>query len=236
MEFQIKINTSDKLALRDPEDTPLGRSIVRKGLVLMDELGLEHFTFKKLAHEINTTEASIYRYFENKHRLLLYLLTWYWNYMEYLVVFSLHNLNDPKQKLQKIIALMVSPLPDGLDNSGMDKKALHNLVIAESSKAYLIREVEEINSVRLFKPYKDLCGRIAGIMREYNPTYPYPHSLSSTLIEMAHFQHYFMLHLPSLTNFSAKKDPNEIILFLDNLVFSTLSQSGLNNPTSELGS
>jgi AcrR family transcriptional regulator len=224
-----------KLALRDPEDTPLGRSIVRKGLVLMDELGLEHFTFKKLALEINTTEASIYRYFENKHRLLLYLLTWYWNYMEYLVVFSLHNLNDPKEKLKKIIALMVNPLPDGLDNSGMDKKALHNLVIAESSKAYLVREVEEINQVQLFKPYKDLCSRIAKIMHEFNPHYPYPNSLSSTMIEMAHFQHYFMLHLPSLTNFSAKKNPEEIIQFLDNLVFATLSPSSQSTPTEEEG-
>ena len=134
---------------------------------------------------------------------------------------------------------LVAELPAGRRAACLDTAhafaAGHDLR-SEAGRTELIREVEEINSVRLFKPYKDLCGRIAGIMREYNPTYPYPHSLSSTLIEMAHFQHYFMLHLPSLTNFSAKKDPNEIILFLDNLVFSTLSQSGLNNPTSELGS
>lgn len=224
MEFQIKIHASEKLALRDPEDTALGRNIVRKGLILMDELGLEHFTFRKLAAEINTTEASIYRYFENKHRLLLYLITWYWNYLEYLVVFHLQNLNDPEQKIKKVIDLLVNDLPDGLDNSGIDKRALHHLVIAESSKVYLVREVEEINQVRLFKPYKDLCARIAGIFQEYDPHYPFPRSLSSTLLEVAHFQYYFMLHLPSLTDFAQDKKAENIIKYMNHLVFTTLKK------------
>jgi len=77
MQFQIKIHASERLAIRDPEDTTLGRNIVRQGLILMHKLGYEHFTFKKLADEMHTTEASIYRYFENKHRLLLYILSWY---------------------------------------------------------------------------------------------------------------------------------------------------------------
>ena len=38
---------------------------------------VEEFTFRKLAQKINTTEASVYRYFENKHRLLIYILAWY---------------------------------------------------------------------------------------------------------------------------------------------------------------
>lgn len=35
--------------------------------------GYEAFTFKKLAEDIGTTEAGIYRYFENKYKLLVYL-------------------------------------------------------------------------------------------------------------------------------------------------------------------
>ena len=92
MEFYIKINATEELAHRDPEDTTLGRNIIRKGLILMYELGFEQFTFKKLAAEINTTEASIYRYFENKHRLLVYLINWYWSYLEYKVVFYTNNI------------------------------------------------------------------------------------------------------------------------------------------------
>ena len=224
MQFQIRIQPSERLALRDPEDTALGRNIVRQGLILMHKLGFEHFTFKKLADEMNTTEASVYRYFENKHRLLLYILNWYWSYLEYLVMFSLQNLTDPRLRIRRVIELLVRELPPELDNSGYDKKALFEIVVSESSKAYLTREVEEINKVKLFKPYKDLCGRIAGLLSEYNPAYPYPHSLSSTLIEMAHYQYFFMVHLPSLTDFKEDKRIENIIGFLEHLVFSSLEK------------
>jgi AcrR family transcriptional regulator len=222
MELQIKISASERLALRDPEDTVLGRNIVRKGLILIHELGLEQFTFKKLANEINTTEASIYRYFENKHRLLLYLLTWYWNYMEYMVVFHLQNMTDPTLKIKKIIELLVKDLPESVGLTGIDNKALHYIVIAESSKVYLTHEVESINKDKLFKPYKDLCARIADIFLDYNKEYPYSHSLSSTLMETSHFQYYFMLYLPSLTDFGAKKNEDHIIQYLEHVIFNAL--------------
>lgn len=225
MQFKIKIHTSDRLALRDPEDTALGRRIVRQGLLLIHQLGLEAFTFKKLAAELGTTEASLYRYFENKHRLLLYLLTWYWNYLEYLVVFNLNNLDSSEEKIHRIINLLVRELPDGFDDSGIDKKALHQIVVAESSKAYLTREVNEINQSQLFKPFKDLCGRIAEVFKEYNPEYPFPRSLSSTLLEMAHFQYHFMLNLPSLTDFGQDKREENVVAYLENLVFSALRKS-----------
>ncbi|GAB4491006.1 MAG: TetR/AcrR family transcriptional regulator [Saprospiraceae bacterium] len=225
MQFQIRIQPNSTLVLRDPEDTPLGRNIVRQGLILMYKLGYEQFTFKKLADEIGTTEASIYRYFVNKHRLLLYILNWYWNFLEYLVVFSLQNMTDPEQKIRKVIELLVLELPDGMDNSGFDKKALYEIVIAESSKVYLTREVEQINHGQLFKPYKDLCARIADLFREYNPHYPYPRSLASTLLEMAHYQSFFMAHLPRLTDFSEDKRVENVLAFLENLVFAAIRKS-----------
>ena len=224
MSFQIRIQTGEKLALRDPEDTVLGRNIVRKGLILMHKLGFEQFTFRKLAKSMNTTEASVYRYFENKHRLLLYILTWYWNYLEYLVVFQLQNLENSEEKIRRVIELLVHQLPNGPDDSEFDKEALYGIVIAESSKVYLTREVNEINKIKLFKPYKDLCGRVADLFSEYNPTYPYPRSLSSTLIEMAHFQHFFMEHLPNLTDFQDDKRVERIQAFLESLVFSALDK------------
>ena len=222
MKFQIRIQPHQRLALRDPEDTVLGRNIVRHGLLLLHKLGFEQFTFKKLALEINTTEASIYRYFENKHRLLLYILNWYWNFLEYLVVFYLQNLSDPRQKIKKVIELLTHELPDAVEQSGMDKKALYEIVIAESSKTYLTKEIEEINEVKLFLPYKDLCARIAELFLEYNPHYPYPRSLASTLVEMAHFQSYFMLHLPRLTDAKGEEGVKTVAAYLEHLAFSCL--------------
>ncbi|MBL7784084.1 MAG: TetR/AcrR family transcriptional regulator [Saprospiraceae bacterium] len=222
MNLQFSIQPNEKLALRNPESTELGRKIVREGLLLIQELGYEHFTFKKLAENIQTTEASIYRYFENKHRLLLYFLTWYWNLLEFTVVTSIQNMTDPALKIGKVIDILTSPLPEIAEAAGMNKTALQSVAIAESSKVYLIKEVDDINRERLFKPYKDLCGRIASLFSEFNPAYPYPRSLASTLVEMSQFQPYFKEHLPALTDFTEPKEGKQIADYLNHLVFSSL--------------
>ena len=230
MNLQISIQPSLKLALRDPESSALGRKIVREGILLMSQLGYEQFTFKKLAETVDSTEASIYRYFENKHRLLLYFLTWYWNYVEYQAVVSLQNLDNPEVKIKKIIEILTADLPNWADSSGINKSALQEIVIAESSKAYLTKEVDAINREQLFKPYKDLCQHIGNVFKTYQPDYPYPRSLASTVVEMAQFQPYFMEHLPALTDFGGKRDGAKVAAFLENLVFATLKNSVQTTP------
>lgn len=222
MQIQIKVQASEKLALRDPDGTELGRKIVRQGAILLQELGYEQFTFRKLAHEMNTTEASVYRYFENKHRLLLYILTWYWHYLEYNVVFSLQNLDDTSLKIKKVVEILSNEPHGDLDQSGINIKAVYKIFIAESSKVYLTKEVSSINEERLFQPYKDLCALIAQLFQDYNPGYPYPRSLASTLIEMAHFQPFFKDNLPALTDFGHEPGNARVAAFLDHLVFSAL--------------
>ena len=78
MEVQLQIKMNEKLFLRDPEQTELGKKIIRHSIQLIYKHGFELFTFKKLAEDIGTTEAGIYRYFENKHRLLIYITAWYY--------------------------------------------------------------------------------------------------------------------------------------------------------------
>jgi len=56
------------------------------------------------------------------------------------------------------------------------------------------------------------------------PKYKYPHSLASTIIEMAHIQNFFMNNLPSLTDFNKTKDEVEIIKFLEDLVFKSIEK------------
>ncbi len=82
--------------------------------------------------------------------------------------------------------------------------------------------MSQINKDRLFKPYKDLCSLIAGIIMEFNPEYTHPRSLASTIIEMAHLQVFFMHHLPSLTDFGDDKDEQLVVEYLEDLVFSCI--------------
>jgi hypothetical protein len=222
MDFQLSFKVNEHIYLRDPETSELGKQIVKNAIDLIYELGFEHFTFKKLATKMSTTEASIYRYFENKHRLLLYILNWYWSYMEFLVDFTIQNIQDPKEKLIKIINLFTQSLPESVGQLDYNKSYLNQIVLSESSKVYLIKEVKEINSYQVFKPYKDLCNKISEVMLSLNPTYTYSRSLSSTLIETAHSQQYFSKNLPRLTDISTDKDEKFVFNYLNQLVFSAL--------------
>ncbi|HYC85256.1 MAG TPA: TetR/AcrR family transcriptional regulator [Chryseosolibacter sp.] len=223
MDFQVRFNVNNKIYLRDPESTEIGRHIVKSAIDLIYELGFELFTFKKLAVEIDSTEATIYRYFENKHRILLYILNWYWSYMEFLVDFRLQNISAKKEKLKIIIDLLTHELPESTGKFDYNKKYLNQIVLAESSKVYLTKEVTEINKNEVFKAYKDLCARIAEVIKSYNPKYKYPKSLATTIIETSHAQQYFSIYLPRLTDSTPKNKSTFTAEFLEDLLFKALA-------------
>jgi AcrR family transcriptional regulator len=225
IELQIKMN--DKLFLRNPEQSELGRKIIMHSILLIHRNGFEAFTFKKLAEDIGTTEAGVYRYFENKHRLLIYIVAWYWTWLEYQVMYRTNNISDPFIKLKLIIKLLATTVEDDLSTSYVNESLLHQIIITEGSKTFLTKRVSEDNKDKLFKPYKDLCAHIAKIILECNPVYNYPKSLASTIIEMAHFQNFFKDHLPSLTDFGESKDESNTVSFLENMLFRVLTKEGL---------
>jgi AcrR family transcriptional regulator len=215
---------NEELFLRDPIGSELGKKIIKHSIQLIHKNGFEGFTFKKLAVDIGTTEAGIYRYFENKHRLLLYIIAWYWSWLEYQISFQTNNITDPSVKLKKVITILATTVEDNIDTSYVDESLLHQIVISEGSKAYLTRQVGEDNKHQFFKPFKDLCAVIAGIILECNPKYRFPKSLASTIIEMAHFQNFFMKNLPALTDFEKNAGDAKIISFLEDLVFSSIKK------------
>ena len=105
--LSININVGSELYLKNPDSSDLGKKIISNSILLIDELGFEVFTFKKLSIKINSPESSIYRYFENKHTLLIYLVSWYWKWIEYQLVFATANINSSKEKLIKSITILV---------------------------------------------------------------------------------------------------------------------------------
>ncbi|WP_420387456.1 TetR/AcrR family transcriptional regulator [Roseivirga sp.] len=200
----LKLHMNENLYLKDPQDTDLGRKIVSCSIQLIDELGLEAFTFKKLSLEIDSTEASIYRYFENKHKLLVYLITWYWTWLEYRIEFETNNIQNDLERLERALQLITEK--KCYDNSfpDVDETALQRIVINESDKTYLTKQVDMDNKIGLFRGYKSLCNGIAAMVKAINPDYPYAHSLISTCLQAAHQQVFFAEHLPSLTDYSCE--------------------------------
>ena len=206
MSIEIKISLNNGLYLKEPQDSKLGRKIIQYSIILIDEFGFEAFTFKKLAEKINSTEASIYRYFENKHILLLFLVNWYWEWVNYLIRINTINVEDPKKKLEIIIHSFVSASQENPSVDYVNESKLHNIVIAEGGKAYHTKEVDTENSKGFFSSYKQLATTVSQVISEINSDFKYPFALATNLFEMSNNHIYFARHLPRLTDITVEKD------------------------------
>jgi AcrR family transcriptional regulator len=219
-DLHIHIEIDPELYSKNPDSSELGKKIISNSIELINEIGFDLFTFKKLGQKINSPESSIYRYFENKHKLLIYLTSWYWTWMEYKLVFATTNINSPSKRLDKALDLLTKPILIDNDFSYVNEIMLSEIIFSESIKAYHTKNVDEANSKGSYTAYKSVVNRVGELILEINPTFKYPHMLISTVIEGAHHQKYFSEHLPALTDLS--KDKEAITNFYKELVFNFL--------------
>jgi AcrR family transcriptional regulator len=194
---KMRVEVNSKLFLKDPFSSELGVLIVQEGSQLIQELGMEHFTFKKLGVKIGSTEAAIYRYFENKHKLLLYLSAWYWAWLEHNLVFGTANQADPVERLSIAIRLLVEG-PIYKQNDFLDPEILRSIVINESIKGFLTKEVDLEHESGIFSQVYKFGDRISSIITELNPDYLYPKTLVSTILESSLLQTFNSQHLPGM--------------------------------------
>ena len=212
----INIEINPHLYVKNPLHTKLGKKIIAQSVLLIDEIGLEQFTFKKLATKISSAEASVYRYFNSKHQLFVYLLNWYWEWMIMRVRINTLNIVDAKVQMEKVLDLLVDVQNRKSMVACLDEEALHRIVVTEGAKAYHTKLVDEDNSEGFFLAYKRLCQDIANIILRLAPTYPYPRAMASTLVETANNNIYFAQHLPRLTDLNAKN--NDVPIQVKNLL------------------
>ena len=196
----FKIIVNEKLYLKDPETSELGKKIIQNSILLIDEIGLEHFTFKKLGEKIRSNESSIYRYFENKHKLAIYLSAWYWGWIEYKLIFATNNIQNPNEKLAKAITVITEKIEDDDSTKHINESVLNKIIISEFNKTLYTKEVDEENKDGYFLVYKKIINQLAGIIHEANPDYPYPKSLASTIVEGSLHQHFLNDHLKTITD------------------------------------
>ncbi len=219
--LNINIVIAPHFYTKDPSSTDLGKKIVSQSIAMINELGFEAFTFRKLGVEIGSNESSIYRYFDSKHALLVYLINWYWSWVEYKLVFATTNIISAEEKLNHAIVLLTQGIKEDNKVSFINEVLLHKIIISESSKAYHTSEIDTENAKGFYKTYKRVVQRVSDLVLEINPTYEFPHMLVSTVIEGAHHQRYFSEHLPALTDF--EKGKNNIVRFYTSLVSSLIT-------------
>ncbi|MFL1012335.1 TetR/AcrR family transcriptional regulator [Flavisericum labens] len=214
----LKIAVPEQIYVKDPESSDLGKRIIKHSILLIDEIGFDSFTFKKLGKLIGSNESSIYRYFESKHKLLLYLSSWYWAWIEYQLVFETYSLK-PKDKLEKAIEIVTRSVKEDPNYSHINKIALNQIMVNENSKSFLTKEVDQENKDGYFVIYKRLVHRISEMILENNPKYKFSLSLASTILEGSLHQHFLKDHFVSITDCNAGLTPTE---FYKNLVIKTV--------------
>jgi AcrR family transcriptional regulator len=210
----VKISVPDKVYLKDPETSDLGKRIIENSILLIDELGFDSFTFKKLGIRIASNESSIYRYFESKHKLLLYLSSWYWAWLEYQLVIETFSLSNSKEKLKKAVAIVTNTDAFDRDFSHINEVVLYKIIVNESSKSFLTKEVDSENKEGYFEIYKRLITRLSDMMLAINPNYEFALSLASTVLEGGLQQHFLKSHFPSITSCKNDKTPTDFFLQL----------------------
>jgi AcrR family transcriptional regulator len=215
----LKIAVPDKIFIKDPETSDLGKRIVENSIFLIDEIGFDNFTFKKLGTKIGSNESSIYRYFESKHKLLLYLSSWYWAWLEYQLVVETFSLSDAHLKLDKAIEMVTKTVEIDSDFSHINEVVLYRIIVNESSKSFLTKEVDSENKEGYFVIYKRLITRLEEMILAINPKYQYALSLASTILEGGLHQHFLQEHFPSITNCKNGETPTN---FLSQLVKNAL--------------
>lgn len=200
MTISVSIKVNESVYVKDPKTSKLGERIVSASIDMIVDLGFEGFTFKKLALQIGSTEASIYRYFESKNMLLLYLTSWYWEWMRYRLSMALANIEDPSERLSRAVQLLTNEVTEDGQFSHIDEVKLAEIINNESAKVYMNKSVDDTNSTGVFLPYKHMVAEISDIVLEINPEFKYPHMLISTVVEGCHHQRFFADHLPRLTD------------------------------------
>ncbi|MEI8117321.1 MAG: TetR/AcrR family transcriptional regulator, partial [Flavobacteriia bacterium] len=84
--------------------------------------------------------------------------------------------------------------------------ALKQIVINESPKVLLTKNVDDDNKNGTFSEYKKVVEFVSAIILEINPSYEFPNMLISTMIEGSNQQRFFAAHLPRLTNINQEDD------------------------------
>jgi len=210
----LKLQVPDKIYIKDPESSDLGKRIIEHSILLIEEIGFDSFTFKKLGAKIGSNESSIYRYFESKHKLLLYLTSWYWAWIEYQLVFATHNMPNKEEQLFKAIEVVTMAIKEDVTFTHINEVVLNKIVVNEYSKSYLTKEVDIENKQGYFMVYKNLVKRLSDFISGVDKSYEFPSSLASTIVEGSLHQHYLKSHFSSITDCNQKTTPTDFFINL----------------------
>ncbi|MBK7945384.1 MAG: TetR/AcrR family transcriptional regulator [Flavobacteriales bacterium] len=219
--LHMDVQVRERVYTKDPSSTELGHRIIAEGIRLIDELGFERFTMAKLAHALGTAEASVYRYFANKHRLLVYLVDWYWAWREIKLAFDTANIADKRERLERGLRSVTSPITERGQHEYVDLQALYRIATNESAKAWFTKDVEPGDKDGHFGSFVRLSHRLRDLILEAKPGHAYAHDLAALVLEGTGSLRFFHEQLPALFGKQAK-GKDSVADMLQHLVFASI--------------
>ena len=142
----------------------------------------------------------------------MFLTSWYWEWVRFLIQINIKNVDCPRKQLKIAIKYLVLATAENPMNKYINENLLHKLVIKEGGKAYHINEVDDENKAGMFLSYKFLVKLVSDIISAIDPKFPYSASLASNLFEMANNQIYFAEHIPRLTSLKPGKNIDQDLI------------------------
>jgi len=197
---QMVLQLNDQLYVKDPSSSAIGREIIKESVKLISAEGLDSFTFKKLATVLRSTETTIYRYFKNKHQLMMYLSSWYWSILEWKVAFATANIKDGKMELEKVAEVLTSTFNNESAAALVDEVLLQEIVCEESMKLFSKNWDSIAEKKGYYSAYTSLCDRIAQIIHKADKNYKFPKALASNMIDASQRQFFFTRNIQGLTD------------------------------------
>ena len=197
-------SSSKNLFVKDPLSSVLGQKLLKESARMLGEDGFDAFTLKKLAQNLQTTESSVYRYFDNKHRLLVYQINLYWGWLNQQVDLKCCQAGlSGKEALEKAFEIMCFPEAHSWPSDGVSFECMHKILTHQSVKAYFSEHVDHENQDGAHRALKSLVKLMSEWLYEEAPDFEFPKSLISTLLASVMIQPFYAEHLPSLTELPA---------------------------------
>ena len=219
--LHMDVQVRERVYTKDPSSTELGHRIIGTGLQLIDKLGFEAFTMAKLAKSLGTAEASVYRYFANKHRLLVYLVDWYWAWREIKLAFDTANIANKRERLERGLRSVTGPITERGRHEYVDLQALYRIAMNESAKAWFTKDVEPGDKDGHFGSFVRLSHRLRDLILEAKPGHPHAHDLAALVLEGTGSLRFFHEQLPALFGKQAK-GKDSVGELLIHLVFASI--------------
>lgn len=225
--LHMDVQVRERVFTKDPSSTELGHRIISTSIRLIDELGFERFTIGKLAQALGTAETSVYRYFANKHLLLVYLVDWYWAWREIKLAFDTANIADPRERLERGIRSVAGAITERGRHEYVDLQALYRIAVNESAKAWLTKEVKPGDKDGHFGSFVRLSHRLRDLITSAKPGHPQAHDLAALVLEGTGSLRFFHEQLPALFGSRpARKEPSpdRVPDLFVHLVFASIDQ------------